>query len=278
VTTIIEADSAARYVAKRKLHILFDDDITITTDPATGLLSAVNGTSTDQTASIAGAIASSVGGALTFGAELGPVGSYGVGESVDFEAVTNKAFFSSFQVTLTTSPGVSHLAAYVVSPDLTDKLYAWFDVELIPELTPAESNDFEAKAAPKCSNGIVVRLPVPYKVKITARVFRSNGANNMFQVPEQIVFLPSEKQDYYLPLTRSPFVANSTKVTLVNGMVQTLQQTRPSLVLGIVGVPKTILNALVPIPLQVRQTQQQNADAVDKRMISQADIRKQSSK
>ena len=47
-------------------------------------------------------------------------------------------------------------------------------------------------------------------------------------------------------LDRSPFVKNGTQITLVDGVVQTI--TRPSIILGIVGVPKTILEALVPLP------------------------------
>jgi hypothetical protein len=50
-------------------------------------------------------------------------------------------------------------------------------------------------------------------------------------------------------------VKNSTQVTLANGSVQTLHITRPSVVAGVVGIPKTLLGALAPVPLQVIQTQ-----------------------
>ena len=49
-------------------------------------------------------------------------------------------------------------------------------------------------------------------------------------------------------LDRSPFVKNGTQITLVDGVVQKVTITRPSIILGIVGVPKTILEALVPLP------------------------------
>ena len=65
---------------------------------------------------------------------------------------------------------------------------------------------------------------------------------------EQLLFLPDIRRDYYLSLDRSPFVKNDTQITLVKGVVQKVTVSRPSIILGILGVPKTILDALVPLP------------------------------
>jgi hypothetical protein len=65
---------------------------------------------------------------------------------------------------------------------------------------------------------------------------------------EQLIFLPDKERDYFLPLDRSPFVKNDTQITLVDGVVQKVAVSRPSITLGILGVPKTILDALVPSP------------------------------
>jgi hypothetical protein len=59
--------------------------------------------------------------------------------------------------------------------------------------------------------------------------------------------LPDTERKYYLALDRSPFVKNDTQIALVKGVVQKVAVTRPSIILGIVGVPKTILEALVPL-------------------------------
>jgi hypothetical protein len=85
-----------------------------------------------------------------------------------------------------------------------------------------------------------VRAPAPYH--ITIKDVKSG------LVGEQLIFLPDSRRDYFLPLDRSPFVKNDTQITLVDGIVQKVAVTRPSIILGIVGVPKTILEALVPLP------------------------------
>ena len=92
------------------------------------------------------------------------------------------------------------------------------------------------------SEGIVVRAPAPYLVTIT------EVDRNTERTGEQLLFLPDTQRDYYLPLDRSPFVKNDTQITLVKGVVQKASVSRPSIILGILGVPKTILDALVPLP------------------------------
>src|SRR5213078_3565575 len=77
-----------------------------------------------------------------------------------------------------------------------------------------------------------------------------------FDAPEQTFMLPDEKRDYFLTTARAPFVTQTTKVALVNGMVQSLQEVRPSLVLGALSIPKTIVGAIAPLPLQMQQSQQ----------------------
>jgi hypothetical protein len=91
------------------------------------------------------------------------------------------------------------------------------------------------------TNGIVVRAPAPYRVIITVN-------SNPNSQAEQLIFLPDKERDYFLPLDRSPFVKNDTQITLVDGVVQKVAVSRPSIILGILGVPKTILDALVPLP------------------------------
>jgi hypothetical protein len=57
-------------------------------------------------------------------------------------------------------------------------------------------------------------------------------------------------------------------------MLQSYERNRPSMVAGVVGIPKAILSALVPIPLDVRQNQANNVQAIDKTLSGEADIKK----
>jgi hypothetical protein len=85
-----------------------------------------------------------------------------------------------------------------------------------------------------------------------------------FTAPSQMVMLPDIKHDYYFTVVRAPLVTNNTKVALTNGMIQSLEEIRPSILLGVVGIPKTILGALVPIPLQIQQSQQNMVESIQK--------------
>jgi hypothetical protein len=85
-----------------------------------------------------------------------------------------------------------------------------------------------------------VRAPVPYKITI-------DKGDDQNLVAEQQLFLPDPERIYYLPLDRTPFVKNETKIVLVGGVVQSVSVTRPSIFLGIVGIPKKILEALIPL-------------------------------
>jgi hypothetical protein len=64
----------------------------------------------------------------------------------------------------------------------------------------------------------------------------------------QIVALTDADHTRTINISRRPFVQDSTSLTLVNGVVQNLQWTRPSMLAGITGIPKTILTSIVPIP------------------------------
>jgi hypothetical protein len=104
-----------------------------------------------------------------------------------------------------------------------------------------------------CIPGIVVRTPVRYQVTIKRAAGYTVDDNEM--AAETSLLLPDDEHDYILPIDRIPLVANSTQVTLAAGTIQNLHLTRPSIVAGIVGIPKTIVGALVPIPINVSQTQ-----------------------
>lgn len=143
-------------------------------------------------------------------------------------------------------------------------------------------------------HGIVVRTPVPYKISITKHeqiityIYNDSSNNNRYvsetdhnkqnldrsETHTCTLMLPDVRRDYILPMNRRYLVTDQTKIALKDGMIQSIQQVRPSMVAGVVGIPKTILGALVPIPLQIRNTQSQNLQAIDTSIKTKADIKK----
>jgi hypothetical protein len=138
------------------------------------------------------------------------------------------------------------------------KYYAKYVIALKP-VNDAPSQVGGNSSAKTNFSGIVVRTPISYSVTVTGTFYKEDGYPQRQQPTIQIVFLPDDDHDYFLPLTRIPLVTTSTKVTLANGMVQSLQRSRPSLVSAIAGVPKNILSALIPLPLAIHQNNVQVA-------------------
>ena len=275
IKPLVEADPSACYRIERNINALFDDDITIQVDPMTGLLQSTSGTSSDQSVAALANLAAGAANALTFGANLGAALASGgtrgpltaeelAAERAEFAEVTSHAVSSTFSVIV--DPRHPKQIYYLVEPDSGSrpgeakgtKLYAKYVIELkrINEEPVQASGTSGAKTT---LNGIVVRTPVPHYVTVTGTLYREGGHPMPQQPTTQVVFLPDDDHDYFLPISRIPLVTTSTKVTLVIGMVQTLQRSRPSLINAIAGVPKNILSALIPLPLAVQQSNVQVA-------------------
>lgn len=164
------------------------------------------------------------------------------------------------------------------------------------EMSPGETFDRigEINLRNATIHGIVVRVPIPYTITITEKltmtpinitVTKKDDVSHTTEEPGQssekieetqskIVMLPDINQDYIWPINRRYFVADQTTITLKDGMITTFQQTKPSMVAGIVGIPKTILEALVPIPTIVRSTQSSNLTYIDTSLKEKAEIKK----
>jgi hypothetical protein len=283
-----QADPQFCYSIDRDIDSRYDDDVSISVDPATGLLASVTATSTDQTVNALGTILSTAGSFASFGTSLESALGQKSRDNSEYLEVTREAFTSQFNVTLT--PAIPHAIAYVVSPvaDLTRPtapspptaeakatgttggaapdakppsppklLYAKFEVTLVPVST-------ESSAAPEASpvnstvGGIVIRIPAPYILRINVSYYRQDDPNPRMLKSEAMIILPDQDHNYFLPIDRIPLVTSSTKVVLVNGMVQSLQRSRPSTIAAFVGVPKTLLGDLIPMPIAVHQSQTNN--------------------
>jgi len=285
ITPLIEADPTACYEVDRKVNVLFDDDITLSVDPMTGLLQSASASSTDESMTAVANLAAGAEAAMTFGANVGVLPSATAGrgnlspeelaaqekqEEADYEDATNHAFSSSFS--LMVDPHQPTQVYYLVEPDSAlaktggentgpnssnHRLYAKFVIELkrINQLEPQPGGNGPANGNHGNYDGIMVRTSIPHQVTVSATLYKEgrHPISQKQQPTTQIVFLPDDFHDYCLPLARIPLVTTSTKVTLVNGMVQSLQRNRPSMVNAVAGVPKNILSALVPLPLAIHQ-------------------------
>jgi len=274
IAPFIDADtSSCHYRLTRKVNHLFEDNVTLEVDTTTGLLQTVNGTSEDKTAAIAAEGIAIAAKAMTFGVGGGVTGTRSVvpqekptptpppcGQLVSFTG-SFRYMIPSFQ--LPTNETYATRRTLVVSsgpPASGSKANGNPTATATPTPMPPvtktycvivrrkdKHDEYENSRATRINNpaeGIVVRAPAPYLV--TMRELDRNTDTQ--RIAEQLLFLPDTQRNYVLPVDRSPFVKNDTQITLVKGVVQKVGVTRPSIVLGILGVPKTILDALVPLP------------------------------
>jgi hypothetical protein len=277
---VAEADPDECYRLDRSVNAFFDDRVVIRVNPSNGLLEEVDATSSDQTINAVASLAGAVAAGFTFSAELGPTAKRGARGPGEFETIRTNAYKSSFQV-LVDRDEPKH-TVYLVAPEtvLDERLYAKYDISLEPVLSePSAPSD--SSSGRTNFNGIVVRIAVPYRLTIDGTFYKvpvelgpehkgeSRGTEHDPGSPQyarlsRIVLLPDQDHNYFLPLARIPLVTASTTVKLANGMVQELELSRPSMVGAVAGVPKTIVSALVPIPIAINQSQTVSAPSTDK--------------
>jgi hypothetical protein len=256
VTTVYAADPRHRYYLESQLNPFYDDDFKIHTN-AKGLLETVNVTAEDRTADILGDIASTVGGAMKFSAGLSP----------DEKRAAEKP---RLPFDYTFSPDEVGL----INGYLATKL---FDLRIVRPRSggayaqtfrfPSESNGRKSRAdcadcaTREIASGIVFRPVVPYDIVITDTPFAQQSGNSPFIRYRATVFIPDPSQKLLLGLGRTPFIKRTDNLVFVDGVLTKLEGTRPSPVLGFLQIPKKILTAIVPLPLEIRNTQVSNIKA-----------------
>ena len=264
IGTLIEPDTCSRWRLTRKINHLFDDTVALEVDPATGLLKTVGGTSEDKSAQIIATALETVAKVMTLGAGA-PISSATLAGAEGRECAGATPLTPPFHIAIPAKDlHVKYEHCFKITgppstppkqnqdtsgqnekpepPVITVKL----EVTRKDESTSASGTEIGKNVDGKVMvDGIVVRAPAPYEVKLTQKGRTPTAGADLSG--EQIVFLPDPNRIYYLPLDRTPFVKNETKIALVNGVIQSITMTRPSIIYGIVGVPKTILSALVPL-------------------------------
>jgi hypothetical protein len=305
ISPLIQPENDVPHWVRRKSNPFFDDTITITVN-SKGLLQTANAVSQDQTTAIAAALISAAGSALTFGAGLNPSLAAEKKAKPPSPPNADDILPSAFQVLLKPRDSTT-LSPWLEIPngDGKRRIAVLYQIHVTSYANTSRMSPRRSRAdAPY--DGIIVRLNNPYKVTVkqiamarrplakkddTEKKDSTSASPSPSPSPptepdewksfgiqgpgkETVVLVPDAEHSYVLPLARTPTVKNETDVALVDGTVQTLAMTRPSIGLGIASVPKTILDALAPIPLSIRQSVTNNVQAIDNRLKAEADIKK----
>jgi hypothetical protein len=220
VTPDIHADANHRYeLSLNQRYPFFDHTAILTTDDK-GLLKTVNATSTDRTVDAIGALIAAAGQVLQFAASLGA-------RALGAEA-----------------PQPFHVTLNPFDPNKRSTAAAGFAISVStpPEMEIAKMQD-ETSGDEDRYPGIMTRLTAPFTVTVKPQTG---------EAAETTVLLPDRRQRYLLTVPRGPLVTTETTVDFVNGSMVTRNMKRPSIAYGILGIPKNILSALVPIPGNVQ--------------------------
>jgi len=243
ITPEIYADRNARYrLTLNNRYPFFDNNATLTVN-AKGLLQTVTGVSADHTVDAAVSLVSAAGSALSFGAALGGGGAPGLRD------VTQRPF---------------HVVLDPYNFDKTEEEVENFRIAV----TEAKQAPVSPPPADKSMAGVLTRLLVPFIVSVTPT---TDGDN---RTQRATVVLPDRSQTHLLRIPRAPFVTNETTVQFSDGSLTSWDMKRPSVVYGIINIPKNILAALVPIPGNVRQQQVSKIEATKTILSDEAAIKK----
>ena len=231
LTPEVEADeskSAGVYYAKPHANYLYEDDVHVTVN-SRHLLSTGNVTTEDKTVEIVGAVASL---ASQFRAAA---------EGTPPPAKSRLPFYFSFH------PSKAGEVERV-RKELDERGIA-FTVE--PTQAPAGKGVVVSgrQAKELGENGLVFRPAISYRVKLIYQpVNRENPRNLELIDSTQQFILPDPNQLYEIEYPRMAFVKKVKEIGFTDGMLTDFHQKVPSPILGFLGIPKAILQAIVPIP------------------------------
>lgn len=213
----IEADPAARYYAVPWRNYIFDDEYQVTVN-SKHLLSAGNATANDRTADVIGSVASLAASTVGLRMMIPPLPP---GED-------QQPFLVSFR---TNNP-----TEFKTARDVLKKRH--FVLE--PLAQPRVIGDLTQK---ELKQGLVFRLAEPYE--LTLRY--PNNAPSEEKMSYNHVFVLPGIQPYVLDYGRVAFVKKVQNYGFTDGMLSDYHETLPSPILGVLGIPKAIVGAIVPL-------------------------------
>jgi hypothetical protein len=253
ISTIYSA-SETRYFLQHKTNPFYDDDFKFQVN-SKQLLETVNVVAEDKTADVLGDLAGIAAGAMKFSAGLLP---------------------SDFQPAVADAPPVRLPFDYTfkiqeldeINRKLQDKGFA-IDPINANAITGAQFGTYKFTETKKKNvssitpaDGVVFRPVLPYDITITDLPYAKKLKREVEIIrATSTVFLPDESKQLLLSVQRSPFIKRTDNLVFSDGILTKLEGTRPSPVVGFLQIPKKILTAIVPLPLEIRQTQVNNIKA-----------------
>jgi hypothetical protein len=228
LTPEVEADEAAgEYYVTPHANYVYEDEARVTVNPK-HLLSTGNVTTEDKTVEIVGALASIAAEVTTKRKEVPK-------EKIQLP------FYFSFHP--------SNPAQVERVRKALDERGITFGVE-----SPTPVGKSIGVTAPKAKQlgeqGLLFRPATSYKVMLAFAAVDPRDKNNKVSVIDgtQQFILPDPARLYEIEYPRMAFVKKVKEIGFTDGMLTDFHHKLPSPILGFLGIPKAILQAMVPIP------------------------------
>jgi hypothetical protein len=281
-TVIYEADPSARFAADWTNSILSDKHTVVTVDPATGLLQSVNATYTGQAVNAVGSLIGAAPNILPLGPSSVAVGTATGGftaNEADTLARSGQApappgeenrYAASAQIVLSDDQPTAAVVRLASPAGPGPRQFGIIRATLARRFQLPDDFPQDPKwrlSRDGTGGGIVVRLPIPFELRVS-EVISSDGnfgdadrSRRAGAIAPRIIMLPDSRHDFLYRVLSRPLVSDATKVTLINGMIGTVEQERPSLLAALIALPKYVITAAAPIPVDIEQTQQNISNA-----------------
>lgn len=252
ITTEMEADPKARYYLKPDVNVFYDDHTHLAVN-AKGLLITANATAEDRTPQIVADIAATGANAFRFAAG---------GGFAALAATETKRAFTPFDIVFRLDE---------IEKVRDDFKKAGFKIGVTRELADGVKysargwgwiNSKDENDIPWLKHGVVFRPWEPVQIDIEAldKAKIIEGAHRY----SAVLMVPDEKHPLVFDYSRMPFVKKVSNVTFVDGCLHGYESTRPSSVLGFLQIPKAVMSAIAPLPLEIKNTQISNIEAQKK--------------
>jgi hypothetical protein len=232
LTPEVEADEkAGEYYVTPRANYIYEDEARMTVN-SKQLLSTGNVTTEDKTADIVGAVASiaaQAGGLKLLEGTPTPT--------------PPPPFYFSF-----------HPSCYdeveFVKEQLKARNKITFDVKPAPTRSCKLAYTNASEAMRLGEKGLIFRPATSYKIMLKYSAIDPRDGKTIRPIIDstQQFILPDPNRLYEIEYPRMAFVKKVKEIGFTNGMLTDFRQKVPSPILGFLGIPKAVLQAIVPIP------------------------------
>jgi hypothetical protein len=230
LTPEVEADEkAGEYYVTPHANYVYEDEARVTVN-SKQLLSTGNVTTEDKTADIVGAVAS-------IAAQVKAL------EGATPTPTPPPPFYFSF-----------HPSCYDEVEFVKAQLKLRNNIRLDVKPAPVHSCEVAyanaAKGRQLGENGLIFRPATSYKITLKYDAIDPRDGKTLRPVIDstQQFILPDPNRLYEIEYPRMAFVKKVKEIGFTNGMLTDFHQKVPSPILGFLGIPKAIVQAMVPIP------------------------------